>query len=150
MSHKLIGIALMLALIENFAGCISLTSIPTSASFSFVTLEQGHYSGVQESLERVIQTYKEWKIFWEQHQSGVVRQQPVQINFPHVSAIAVFVGGRSDGRYSVEITSVVREKNHITVTYQEVIAEGNCKYIAAATHPYHIVLTLLNKVMVVE
>jgi hypothetical protein len=54
--------------------------------------------------------------------------------------IAIFLGGRTDGRYLVQITSVVREANHLTVNYQEVVVGKHCTYTSSSTHPYHVIL----------
>jgi hypothetical protein len=140
MGYKSIGFALFFCLVGNLGGCTLPDKI--SIPIRILNIEQGYHSSIRESLERVIRTQDEWDALWKQHGSTRVDLQPFSYDFIRGFIIAVFLGGRADGRYSVQITRIAREATHITVTYQEVIVGKNCTYVAAPTHPYHAVYVL--------
>ena len=136
MSTKFISIALLLYLTGNLVGCAPLSNI--SIPVFWGTIDQDHYSGIHAPLERVIQTQKEWDDFSEQHASRVSRGRRT-IDFTRFSIIAVFLGERTDGRYSVQITSIAKAVDHMTVAYREFVAGEKCTYPTVTTYPYHII-----------
>jgi hypothetical protein len=137
MTYKLISAAVILCLTAGFVGCQPLINIPIPVKF--LTFEQGQYSSIPESFERVIQTQSEWETVWKQHQSRDPHQ-PNSFDFSRVSVIAVFLGVRTNGRYWIQITSVSQETSFLTISYQEVIVGKHCTYDNAPTRPYHVIL----------
>jgi hypothetical protein len=136
MACKFIGLALTLYLVISLVGCAPQGNTPIQVFFG--TVEQDHYSGIHEPIERAIRTQEEWEDFSERHASKI-NLRPRTIDFIRFSLIAVFLGERKDGRSSVQITSVTKEANHLAVTYREMIAGDNCIYPSVATYPFHIV-----------
>ncbi|MFP4220642.1 MAG: protease complex subunit PrcB family protein [Phormidium sp.] len=104
----------------------------------FETEVQGNYSGVNESFEKHIRNESDWERFWQQLQGNTSPGADLpEIDFEQYSLIAVGLGDRPDGSYSVEIDQIRREDNRLIVDYIE--TRGCGMATMAITQPYQIV-----------
>ncbi len=74
------------------------------------------FNGPESEQTVVANTPAEWADFWEQHATG---QPPVQFNPDKETLVAIFLGSRNTGGYSVELDSVRQENGSIHVYYKE-------------------------------
>ncbi|QFS52756.1 protease complex subunit PrcB family protein [Nostoc sphaeroides] len=113
---------------------------------NFRTIARGANSGYPTASQLVIDNPEEWASVWQQHASNIIPPPPVpNVDFTDNQVVAVFMGEKRTGGYSVEIVSVETKSSEkenlaslvITVAYRqpkpgEIVQE-------VITHPYHII-----------
>ncbi len=104
------------------------------------------FRGSQASVEigpsqEVIRDERTWKRVWARAVgSRVHRPEAPEIDFDKHMALAVFMGQRSTGGYSVRIESVREFEKHIEVHYTSTSPSPGDMVTMAITSPYHIVI----------
>lgn len=106
---------------------------PTSIAFE--TLFLSDMSNIDKPQNIIIQSQDKFKGLWEQMNKN---DKLPEIDFEKYTVIAVFMGERSTGGYSIKITNIVENEKNIVVTINESDPDGD---IAAdvMTSPFHIV-----------
>jgi hypothetical protein len=113
---------------------------------NFRTIARGANSGYQRASQMVIDNPEEWADIWQQHASCNIPPPPVpDVDFTDDQVVAVFMGEKRTGGYSVEILTVETKSSEqedltslvITVAYHqpksgEIVQE-------VITHPYQII-----------
>lgn len=100
------------------------------------TVANGHNSGLPGKTEEVLRNNADWKKLWDKHSSNVWPQPPLPaVDFSREMVVAVSLGARNSGGYSVSIKSIVDGTN-IVVTYKETTPDPSGIYTAAITHPF--------------
>lgn len=121
-------------------GTVSAAPPAASAAKSTVgatVLANGHNSGLAGKTEAVLRNNADWKKLWDKHCSNVAPRPSLPVvDFSKEMVIAVSIGSRSSGGYSVSITSIVDDGTNLVVTYKEKEPEPNRLYTAAITHPF--------------
>ncbi len=147
MNKKIIFILLGLGLVV-IGGTIlaiggNLFPLPVSRSegVNIETIEKGIYCGITEKRNYVIKNEDEWKNLWVNIHSGVLIEPPpqTQIDFSNYSVIAVFMGEKNTGGYSIEIDKIYHEGDKIVVYINESTPAPDMMVTQALTQPYHIV-----------
>jgi predicted outer membrane lipoprotein len=82
----------------------------------FTVVERGGQSNIERPREAVVRTAAEWTALWTEHATD--RERP-PVDFTTSMIVAVFLGSRPTGGYSVELTSVERNSEGTVVTYRE-------------------------------
>lgn len=123
-----------LALVLIVSGCASPKTL------HFETVEQGANSGILQKEQAVIKTQQEWQALWDRVHS-LEEPKPVLpvIDFENEMAVAVFMGQRNTGGYSVEIMEITEEYSGLKVYYKESLSLPGGIVTQALTAPYHIV-----------
>lgn len=105
----------------------------------FETLDRGNYSGIDRAFERVINDNLPWRSFWRQLNANTdPMPDPPEVDFTDKTLIAVGLGDRPSGAYSVEIDTIRLVNGTVVVHYTE---RRSCGIATAAiTQPYHLVL----------
>jgi hypothetical protein len=124
---------------------ILVLALSQSASPDLVTVAQGLRSGESEPLECVVRTAAEWEALWKSH-AGVPADLPAKpgaepapaVDWPTEMVVAVFLGTRSTGGYSVEIAGARREGDALIVEYVERQPGPGSIVTQALTSPFHI------------
>jgi PrcB C-terminal len=113
---------------------------------NFRTIARGANSGYPTASHLVIDNSEAWADVWQQHTSDFIPPPPVpNVDFTDNQVVAVFMGEKRTGGYSVEILSVETKSSEkenlaslvITVAYRqpkpgEIVPE-------VITHPYQII-----------
>lgn len=100
-------------------------------------LANGHNSALRGKTEEVLRNAADWKKLWDKHSSNVFPQPALpKVDFSKEMVVAVSLGARSSGGYSVSITSIVDDGTNIVVTYKEAKPDPNGPSTAAITHPF--------------
>lgn len=94
------------------------------------------WSGAQSSAttatQRVLRDHAEWNAFWPQ-----VRQTPPRTFDPaREMAVAVFLGERRTGGYTVRIVGATPQDGQLVVTYQESVPPAGTMVTQALTYPW--------------
>jgi hypothetical protein len=107
---------------------------------SVTPLSKGAHSGVTQRQAVLVTDEQAWQTLWKQHASRVVEPPPAPaIDFSQVSVLAVYMGEQRTGGHSVEVTSVQKENNVLTVTVRETRPGPGTITTMALTQPYHLV-----------
>lgn len=107
-----------------------------------------YYGGLAQPVYRVVRSREEWEILWRELEPRTSREQsqaspnpPPDIDFQQSVLIIAAMGTRSNGGYSLEISSVVETPQRIVVTVAEQSPGVRCLTTQAITHPIAIVTT---------
>ena len=100
------------------------------------SVAQGRTSSIEEPRQAVVRTDAEWQALWTLH-AGAQKTPPV--DFATSTVVAVFVGTRPTGGYSVAITGARREGGTLVVEYVERRPGPDAILTQALTAPFHIV-----------
>jgi hypothetical protein len=141
----MIGGALAIAIGLYFLTAITACSAENMSSVeqvSFVNLDNGFRSGVREPKFVVIKTVNDLKELWSSHVSGSIPSKALpSVDFQKEMVVAVFLGEKATGGYSVEITKIeeTRQKRVLTVSIRESKPAPDAMVTQALTQPFHIV-----------
>jgi len=120
-------------------GCSPPVSLAQTA-VSLTTIQKGSYSGVREPLQIVIRDQQEWVALWARHTSIRDKSPPAQeIDFSAEMVVALFLGQKSTGGYSVEITRAGLDGSNLRFYYRERSPTPGAMVTQALTQPYHLV-----------
>lgn len=110
-----------------------------SSEVVFETLDQSSNSGVLSEQLNVVRDTTAWAALWAQHTNKLV-PPPTEptVDFSRNMVLAVFLGSRPSGCYSVAITRVLQETSNTTVEYHEVISSSQI-CTAVVVYPSHLV-----------
>lgn len=111
----------------------------------------GSDSSAIEVLEgAVARTPTEWNELWSRHVANL-SPPPVAptVDFTNKQVIAVFLGSRPSGCYSVTVTTVERSQARLLVTYRERIPPPSIVCTMAVVNPAHFVAVASSSLPVV-
>ena len=102
-----------------------------------MSVARGGFSGIGNATEVVVRSNGDWEKLWKSHAAA---QQPVPaIDFAREMVVAVFLGSRPTGGFSVEIVGARREGEVLVVEYVERTPPADAVVTQALTTPFHIV-----------
>jgi len=103
------------------------------------TIAKGNYSGLEGPRNSwVIDTQQAWSAFYNKLESkNILRPTAPSVDFSHYTILAVYMGQKSSGGYSTEISKVLQNGKDLEVQVQE-FSHSNSMSMAL-TQPYHIV-----------
>lgn len=137
------GFTLSLVLISGLL--LSCASGPAHGDSSsrrpvFETVARGSQSGVLNQREVLIESEYAFDRLWREIHAGrsPLPRKP-SIEFETVQIAAVFAGEKPSGGYSIEITALQTEEEHLTVYFREQGPAPGDIVTQALTHPYHII-----------
>ncbi len=108
----------------------------------FETIEKGFYCGHSYSADYVIRDQSEWEKLWGKTNS-IRSPRPIvpKIDFTNEMVLGVYLGQRSSGGYSIEITKLVKKTDCLEAHVTEGTPNRNMMVTMALTQPYHLVKT---------
>lgn len=109
-------------------------------SENYVILNQSSYGGLKQYENRVIKSEDELKEVYNDINSkrSPALDIPV-INFSKETVVAIFIGEKNTGGYSIQIESVTDLDNQIKVIFKEATAKPGENVSMALTQPYCII-----------
>jgi hypothetical protein len=102
----------------------------------FKTLDRGDQSNIEDARQVVVRTPAEWTALWKLHAAD---QPPPAVDLTQSMIVGVFLGSRPTGGYGVEIASIEREGDNLTVTYRERRPAKTDIVTQVITMPYQLV-----------
>jgi len=118
----------------------AIESNKSTEQVSFKTIAKGARSGVREPSQIVIRSQSEWQKLWRQHTSTSTAPAPLPaVDFDKEMVAAVFLGEKPTGGYDIEIVSVERSADTLTVSFKEGDPQPGGITTQAFTQPFHIV-----------
>jgi hypothetical protein len=130
--HLSLGTLAILAL-----ACVDSLS---AAGLPMRTLAKGAFSGIQESRQEVIRDEAAWQRFWAQHSTSSRTGGPVPpVDFTKEMVIAVTLGRRTTGGYSIQLTNVEPQQDTLRIMVRRTAPPPGAMAIQALTAPFHFV-----------
>lgn len=117
-----------------------LVGCTASAQLEVETIARGHNSGIRQQEAVLITSPEAWAAHWRRHTAIFVPPPaPPPFNFEEGSLVAVHLGERRTGGYSVRVTEIRREGKVLKVTAVESQPDPEAFVTMALTQPYHMV-----------
>jgi len=126
---------LTVAAIVLLAGC-SLDRVTAAPSSTVVARWSGPHGGNSLPETRIIRSPAEWTALWEQ----IGREAPQRFDPARELAIAVFLGERRSGGYSVEITGASESAEGLFIFYLEKVPGRDQRVAQMLTSPWTVAL----------
>lgn len=102
---------------------------------------KGNYCGYTKATRSVIYTEEEWRDAWEKiNILRLPKPELPKIDFEKEIVIAVFMGERLSGGYSIEIINILKTEKEIVVVVEEKEPPPESLKTMALTSPYHIAI----------
>ncbi len=131
------------------------TQLPQEKELSFETIEKGEYSTHTKKENFVINDNKTYYDLWRKLYPSclnVTTDRGIstvcdgvsiipKIDFSKETVIAVFMGEKNTGGYSIEITKIIDKTDKVIVYVNETTPKPGDLVTLALTQPYHIVKT---------
>ncbi|MEQ8525761.1 protease complex subunit PrcB family protein [Gracilimonas sp.] len=121
-------------------GCSGIFGGESLADLVVETIEKrdnGYYS--ENPIERVIKNQDEFDQVWTKIFKS---QQPFpespKIDFKNHTVILIMLDLKYSGGYEISDLSVIREDDHISISYKEIRPGTNCGVTEASTQPLHL------------
>jgi len=125
----------VLALVPLVMSCAA--SSPSRNSSSAVVAQwSGQQGGTQSAGDRILRTAEEWQRVWQQ----VRREPPRSPDLAREIGIAVFLGERATGGYTVEVVDAQVQGENYVVTFRETSPGPGDMTTQALTAPWAIAL----------
>lgn len=113
------GIFSALAIMVAAAGAGHAAKSASTAALPLRPVAQGAHSSINERRQRVVRTAAEWNKLWAEHSALSSDKTPPAVDFSKEMVLAVFLGTRTSGGYSVKITDARVVGRKLVVSAQE-------------------------------
>ena len=120
-------------------GLVACATASSEDSLPIRSLAKGGFSGIQEPKQEVITDKKAWEQFWSHHNRLRPTTPPPAVDFTKEMVIAVTLGTKRTGGYSVEIVRVTPLDKKLKITAQQTSPPSGAMTIHALTAPFHFV-----------
>jgi len=152
MLKKIIFLFFSLSAFLLFSGCNKNNSTPEIISeqkINFTIIDQGTNSGLTVKQNYVILNNNDWQNFWQQLKANYLPIPAMpEIDFNQEMIIAVAMGQKSTGGYTITIKDINKSADALTVISQNTSANGGIT-TQALTQPYCVVkINKINKEVV--
>lgn len=138
--ERTLPIGLYLLLLLSVAACTSTDAGAQEARVPFETIVQGSYAGRTGAGEIVVEDEDDLVRVWRQSSSAEEEDRlPPQVDFRSEVVVALFMGRRNTGGYSIEVEEVIADGRRVTVIYRERSPGAGEMVTQALTSPYHLV-----------
>ncbi|KYC45755.1 MAG: hypothetical protein APG12_00610 [Candidatus Methanofastidiosum methylothiophilum] len=121
--------------ISILAGCVN----QAPKEIVFQEIENGYYSGLIEKNNYIINNESEWQSFWNKFNKNNLETQAISIDFTKYTVIAVAMGEKNTGGYSIKIKKVLEYSDKVEVIIEEKPPSKEDMVTMALTQPYDIV-----------
>lgn len=122
----------------QFSEPVSFSTL-SGGSVSVEQIDRGQYGSIVEGTQRVLRDENAYASFWKKLHAdrSSVPERP-EVDFGNQVVVAVVMGERSTGGYSIEVDEVLRseDENQIQVQFTEKVPGDGCQVTQALTSPY--------------
>jgi len=126
-----------LAALLLFIGCAHLGG--ADRPLPMRELARGAFSAISDRKEGVLKSEKEWAEFWKQHAATSTGLKQPTVDLSKEMVVAVMMGRRNTGGYSVRIEQVEESTETIKVSYSEREPKPGGMTLQALSAPFHMV-----------
>jgi hypothetical protein len=104
------------------------------------SLSCGSFCGIEYAGDIIITSGEDWANLWEKVHLGIYpKKQLPQVDFSRETVLAVFMGTRSTGGYSIEITRAHKKNGVINAVVETSSPAPGDLVTTVITQPFHIV-----------
>ncbi len=104
------------------------------------SLAGGSFCGIEHAGEIIITSGEDWVNLWEKVHLGIYPQKQLpEVDFSRETVLAVFMGTRSTGGYSIEITRACKKNDGIKAFAETSSPSPGDLVTTVITRPFHIV-----------
>lgn len=104
------------------------------------SLAKGGFSGIRDAKQEVVRSADHWEKLWKQHAAAVGAAGKVPaVNFPKEMVIAVTMGTKRTGGYTIEIVRVEAAGKSLKVFLKRTSPPPGAMTIQALTAPFHFI-----------
>ena len=132
-----------MAFAESLVGVFLLScSVAQGTAPAFRTIDKGAQSRIGSPRQVVARTVAEWDALWKAHTGPGRRGEgsaAPPIDFDRETVVAVFMGSRPTGGFSVAIDSATDRDGTLVIAYHEASPQPGAIAAQVLTFPYHIV-----------
>ena len=133
---KFFLVSLALAFGMAMVGCL----IANAAEKPLRTLSKGAFSGISEAKQEIIKDQEAWEKFWAKHNVAMKPSaQLPKVDFSKEMVIAVTLGKKTSGGYSIEIMAVEPTASALKIFIKRTSPAPGAIVITALTAPFHFV-----------
>ena len=137
-------ICILLSFLIAICSCKSEQTAAKSNSAAskvqMTVVEKGSYSGMEQAQNILIKSAEEWASVWKNlHKTKSPAPAKPEIDFETQYVVAAFMGMRSNGGYSIEISDIQLADDMLQVKVLHHKAGKDCLTTMAIVHPYHLV-----------
>lgn len=120
--------------------CLFLLLGQVSAALSFTSLARGQQSGIHKPFVALITNKADWAEYWRHHAAIFhPTPPPPPVDFDRASLIAIHLGERRTGGYSLQILAVDERGGELVVSAVEHRPGPGTIVTQALTQPYEII-----------
>lgn len=107
-------------------------------NIAYENITRGNYSNISRARQLIIMDKHDWLSFWRIHSGNQKLRRP-RINFDRDMVIAVFAGQQPSDGYGLEVESVSKKDEIITVEFSFHVPPDNAAVSLTPTQPYIII-----------
>jgi hypothetical protein len=134
---KLFLVSFVLACGMAMVGCLIANAADEKA---VRTLSKGAFSGISQAKQEVIKDQPTWEKFWAKHNVAMKPSaQLPKVDFSKEMVIAVTLGKKTSGGYSIEIMAVEPTASALKISVKRTSPAPGAIVITALTAPFHFV-----------
>jgi hypothetical protein len=111
----------------------------TSGNASLRSLARGAMSGIGESSREVIRDAAALKQWWTRHAGREAGVKMPEVDFTREMVVAVTLGTRRTGGYTIEVQRTVTEADRLKVMVRKSAPAPGSMTIQVLTAPFHVV-----------
>jgi hypothetical protein len=142
------GIYSALAIAILAAGAGHAAKAASTAALQLRPVAQGTHSSINARRQTVVRTAAEWNKLWAEHSALSSDKTPPTVDFGKEMVLAVFLGTRTSGGYSVKITDARVVGKKLVVSAQETAPGPNQIRSHVITTPFAMVAVKASKLPV--
>lgn len=123
-------IALSVVLLTIITACTTKQGVATTSDKAYTVLKQGEYGGRETKSHEVVTSQAQLATLYKELN---IEEVPA-VDFSKYNVVALFMGQKNSGGYTIGIKSVTFDGNTATVNTKETAPEGMATM--AITNPY--------------
>lgn len=135
-SSHLTTMPFLVALLLLFLGACHATPAPTATPAKIAGQWSGQHGARENAVNLVVRDRAAWEALWR----DIGREPPQAFDPSHETAVAIFLGQRRTGGYSVEILGLRRENDDLVLDYREQKPAPDAMVTQVISSPWAVVL----------
>jgi hypothetical protein len=149
MKRDLIYLISAALIVLSLNGCVEEDATDPMVKVAYSVLQTGQFSGIVSERLEVLRDQDAFAELWLAH-GEVFSSVPVQpeVNFDQDMVVAVFLGQRATGGYTIAVTEVVDRKDSLLVNLRVTLPGTNCAVTQAFSQPHQMIAMRQSEKMV--
>lgn len=137
---NLILTSLIFILCTLFYSCNSSEKSGNVKDITFEVIREAYYGGYEEPKVLVIQNNEDYQTVMNKVYENLDQRPNIpEIDFTKETLIAVFMGAKNTGGYSIHVEKIYGSSKSLTVNVKEISPGKNCTVQQMVTHPFQII-----------